>query len=134
MRSGCQQPCFFFFFLGLLPQHIEVPRLGVQLELQLPAYARAIATWDPSQVCDLHHSSRQCRILNPLSEAIKPASSWILVRFVNHCATMGTPLFLFLKKSSQKLILGTSCDFFILSLVSDFFILLFPNIFNTCEI
>jgi len=24
---------------------------------------------DPSHVCDLHHSSRQCRILNPLSEA-----------------------------------------------------------------
>ena len=25
--------------------------------------------WDPSLVCDLHHSSRQCWILNPLSEA-----------------------------------------------------------------
>ena len=24
---------------------------------------------DPSRVCDLHHSSRQCRILHPLSEA-----------------------------------------------------------------
>ena len=31
---------FFFFllpFLGPLPQHMEVPRLGVELELQLPA-------------------------------------------------------------------------------------------------
>ena len=34
---------FFFFvflpFLGLLPQHMEVPRLGVESELQLLAYA-----------------------------------------------------------------------------------------------
>ena len=26
----------FFCFLGLHPQHIEVPRLGVESELQLP--------------------------------------------------------------------------------------------------
>ena len=30
---------FFFVFLGLQPRHMEVPRLGVELELQLPAYA-----------------------------------------------------------------------------------------------
>ena len=46
--------------------HMEVPRLGVESELQPPAYARARATWDPSHVYDLHHSSWQCRILNPL--------------------------------------------------------------------
>ena len=33
------------------------------------AYTRATAKPDPSQVCDLHHSSWQCWILNPLSEA-----------------------------------------------------------------
>ena len=62
----------FFFFLPLLgphPQHIEVPRLGVESELQLPAYATATATQDPSCVCDLHHSSQQHWILNPLREA-----------------------------------------------------------------
>ena len=48
---------------------MEVPRLGVKLELQLPAYATATATQDPSHICDLHHSSQQCRILNPLSKA-----------------------------------------------------------------
>ena len=48
---------------------MEGPRLGVELELQLPAYATAPATPDPSHICDLHHSSWQCRILNPLSEA-----------------------------------------------------------------
>ena len=48
---------------------MEVLRLGVELELQLQAYTTATATWDPSHVCDLHHSSRQHWILNPLSEA-----------------------------------------------------------------
>ena len=48
---------------------MEVPRLGVQSELQLPAYNTATATPDPSRVCDLRHSSRQHQILNPLSEA-----------------------------------------------------------------
>ena len=66
---------FFFFlfvflpFLGLLPQHMEVPRLGVFSELQPPAFARAAVTRDPSHVCDLHHSSWQRQILNPLSKA-----------------------------------------------------------------
>ena len=48
---------------------MEVPRLGVQSELQLPAYARATAMPDPSHICDLHHSSQQHQILNPLSKA-----------------------------------------------------------------
>ena len=48
---------------------MEVPRLGVQLELQLSAYTTAIATPDPSHVCDLYHSSQQCQILNLLSGA-----------------------------------------------------------------
>ena len=48
---------------------MEVPRLGVESELQLPACATATAMPDLSHVCDLHHSSQQCQILNPLSEA-----------------------------------------------------------------
>ena len=46
---------------------MEVPRLGFKSEL--PAYATATATPDPSRVCDLHHSLRQHGIHNPLSEA-----------------------------------------------------------------
>ena len=34
---------FFFSFLGPHPQHMEVPRLGVESELQLPAYTTATA-------------------------------------------------------------------------------------------
>ena len=48
---------------------MEVSRLGVKLGLQLPAYTTATATRDPSCFCDLNHSSQQCRILNPRSEA-----------------------------------------------------------------
>ena len=51
---------------------MEVPRLGVELGLQLPAYTTATATSDPSHSCDLQHSSRQLLMLNPLSEARDP--------------------------------------------------------------
>ena len=48
---------------------MEVPRLGVKSELQLRAYTTATGVWDPSPICDLHHSSQQLWILNPPSEA-----------------------------------------------------------------
>jgi len=71
---------------------MEVPRLGVESELQLPAYTTATTALDLSLVCDLHHSSQPHWILNPLSEArdqdlIFVDTSWI--RFL--CATTGTP-------------------------------------------
>ena len=34
----------YFFFLGPHLQHMEVSRLGVESELQLPAYTTATAT------------------------------------------------------------------------------------------
>ena len=60
---------FVFAFLGPHLWHMEVSRLGVESELQLWAYATATATQDLSCVCDLHHSSGQGQVLNPLSEA-----------------------------------------------------------------
>ena len=68
----CLFVCFLFVcfcFLGPHPRHMEVPRLGVELELQLLAYITATATRDLSSVCDLHHSSWQHHILNPLTKA-----------------------------------------------------------------
>ena len=64
-------PFSFLFFVILGPHlwHMEVPRLGVESELQLPPYTTAPATWDPSHVCDLYHRSRQRWILNPRREA-----------------------------------------------------------------
>ena len=46
-----------FFFLRPHLRHMEVPRLGIRLDLQLLAYTTAAATGDPSHVCDLYHSS-----------------------------------------------------------------------------
>ena len=60
---------FIYCFLGLNPQHMDVPRLRAETELQLQAYTTATATPDPSCVCNLHHSSRQHRKLNALIEA-----------------------------------------------------------------
>jgi len=60
---------FFFVFSGLYPWHTEVPRLGVESELQLPAYITAIAMQDLSPVCDVRYSTQQHQILNPLSKA-----------------------------------------------------------------
>jgi len=63
--------CLFIYFCFLVPHlwHMEVPRLRVELELQLPAYTTATAMQDPSLICDLHHSLEQYWILNSLSEA-----------------------------------------------------------------
>ena len=64
----------FFFFLGLHPWHMEVPRLGIESELQLSAYTTATATPDPlthwvgpgiRPACFMDTS----RVLNPLSHS-----------------------------------------------------------------
>ena len=60
---------FTFVFLGPHPWHMEVPRIGVESELQLIAYTRATAKQGLNRVCNLHHSSQQGQILNPLSKA-----------------------------------------------------------------
>ena len=71
---------------------MEVPRLGVESELQLLAYATATATQDPSHVCNLHHSSRQHRILDPLSKARDRTLNLMAPSQIRvHCATTGTP-------------------------------------------
>ena len=93
-NSTCStQPFFFFFFFGLFraaPAHVEVPRLGVESELLLPTYTTARS--DPSHVCDLHHSSQQHWIFNPLSRARDRTQVLMDTSWVCYCwATMGTP-------------------------------------------
>ena len=50
---------------------MEVPRLGVESELQV--YTTAVATQDLSCLFKLCHSLQQHRILNPLSKIKDPA-------------------------------------------------------------
>ena len=95
------------YFLVLLGLHLcgimEVPRLGVESELQLPVYTTATATRDPSHVCDLHHSSRQRWILNPLSGARDRTRNLIVPsRICFPCSITGTP---------KKLIFRTVLDY-----------------------
>ena len=47
---------------------MEVPRLGVESVLQLPAYTAVTEVPDLSFVCDLYHSLQQPQILNPVSK------------------------------------------------------------------
>ena len=73
-----QQPVFYeashrevpFFSFGLF--RATSPTYGgshARGRTETAAYTAATATWDPSCICDLHCSSGQRRILNPLSEA-----------------------------------------------------------------
>ena len=62
---------YLFILLGPHLWHMEVPRLGDELELQpqLLASTTAIATRDLSCIYHLHHSSLHHWMLNPLSKA-----------------------------------------------------------------
>ena len=83
---------------------MEVPRLRIESELSLPAYTTAPAMPDPSCDCNLHHSSRQRRILKPRSEARGPTHIlMILVGIVNHRATKGNPGVAFSKQAAPQL-------------------------------
>ena len=85
----------FFVFLpfpGSLPRHMEVPRLGVELELQLLTYTTATATQDPSRVCTLTAAHGNAR---SLTHWARPRPCNLMVpSWINHCATTGTPALL----------------------------------------
>ena len=86
---------------------MEVPRLGIKSELQLLAYTTTTATPDLSHVCDLHYSSQQSWILDPLSKArdqtqILMDTSWIL----SHYATRVTPFFVVVEYATPSSVHG----------------------------
>ena len=85
--------CFCFLsFLGLLPQHMEVPRLG--------------STWSCSHLPTPEPQQHQIRTTSATyttahnnvrswthwaRPGMETTASWFLVGFVNHCTTAGTP-------------------------------------------
>ena len=73
----------FVFLVRLYLQQMEIPRPGFKSELELPALVTATATWNPSCICDLYHSSGQ--MPDPLSKAeeMEPTSSWMLAGFAS---------------------------------------------------
>ena len=83
---------------------MEVPRLEVESELQLPAYTTATAMWDPDHICYLHHNSQQQQILNPLSEARDRTCVLMDASQIRFCrATMGPPGNAFITKDNNRL-------------------------------
>ena len=86
---------------------MEVPRLVAESELQLPAYTTATAMQDPSCDLNLHLSSRQHRILNPMTEARDRTCVLmdILVSFlvtVEQQSELRSHLFFFFLKNKYK--------------------------------
>ena len=80
---------------------MEVPRLGVESELQMLVYTTATAPPDPSCICNLPHSSQQCQILDPVSQArggIPVLVDISRIRF--RWATSGTPHLVFLLREN----------------------------------
>ena len=75
---------FFFLFFFLVPQlrHMEVPRLGVKLELQLPAYTTATATQDLRPIYTTAQGNTRS-LTHWARPGIKPATSWFLIRFIS---------------------------------------------------
>ena len=63
-------------------RHMELPRLRVISELYLLVYTTAAAVPNLSRNGNLHCSSQQCQILNPLRPGMELMSLWILVEFV----------------------------------------------------
>ena len=64
---------YLFIFLGPHLGHMEIPRLEVKSRAAAACLRHSHSNSNPGSesclACDLHHSSQQCRILNPLSEA-----------------------------------------------------------------
>ena len=80
---------------------MKVPRLVVELELQLLAYSIATAMWNLSYVCNLYHSSRQRQLLNPLSEATDQTCNLMVPSWIHFCCAM-TGTLIFLKNNLNK--------------------------------
>ena len=78
--------CFVLFglfvFLGLHLWYVEVPRLGVQLELLLPACTTATAMPDLSCICNLR------QILNLLSEVRDRTRDLMVPSHICFCCAM----------------------------------------------
>ena len=67
----------FFCFLGPHPWHMELPSLGVEVEIQLPAYTTATVGAEPPL-----QPTPQLMAMPPLNEARGPACilmdpSWV---------------------------------------------------------
>ena len=77
---------FFAFFLRLYPRYVEVPRLGVESELQLPCWPtpqpQQCWIWAASVTHTTAHGNSGS-LTHWARSGVEPASSWILVGFIS---------------------------------------------------
>ena len=115
------ETCILFFFLsfchflGPLLQHMEVPRLGPNQSYShrpTPEPQQRKIQASSATYTTVHGNARS--LTHWARKGIEPTTSWLLVRFVNHWATTGTPRDRFLPVSSEgrrkglKISLGVS--------------------------
>jgi len=86
--------CNHFFFLSFRAMFIACGRsqTGGWIRATAASLHHSHSTPDLSRILDLHHSSRQHQIFNPLRPDIEPTSLWIHF----HQVTMRTPWYNFL--------------------------------------
>ena len=81
---------FVCLFLSLKGHTHGIWRFPSQGSNWICSHTTATATRDPSHVCGLHHSNARS-LTHWVRPGIEPVSSWMLVGFINHWATTGTP-------------------------------------------
>ena len=70
---------FLYIYIFYGPWHMEVPGLGVEWELLLPAYTIVTAMLDPSCICDLCCGEAQdqtCNLTDTMSSS-QPTEAWL---------------------------------------------------------
>ena len=91
------ESCFivlFCFLFGATHVAYASSQARVKLKLQFLAYTTATAMKDWNHVSNIPKAHGNAAYLTHWGRpGIEPASSWILVEFVNQWATKGTPLF-----------------------------------------
>ena len=87
---GC---CVYGCFLGLHPRHMEVPRLGVELELHLPR-PQQHQTWTMFGTYITAHGNAGS-LTHWARQGIRPTSSWILAGFVTAEPQWNSELWIF---------------------------------------
>ena len=96
--------CFFaLFFLGPYLRHMELPRLGVELEIQLLAYNNSHSNCE-IQAASVTYTIAHSYAGSPTHWArpgIEPASSWILVGFISAVPRRELPSYKVLKDIGQ---------------------------------
>ena len=83
---------YLFFLFRAVPEAHGGSQARGLIGATAAVYLTATAIWDLSHIFNLHHSSWQQQILNPLSEARDRTCNLIVpsrIRF--HCTTTGTP-------------------------------------------